>query len=268
MGNSVYFNIAGVFYRELQGVSAENKIGDLISRRDKITTDPVLVSNMLDEYTWTEVAQPYYISCSDPGATQRIVVTLLNEDYLLEQFSVELTGQTKIQIDPENMMRFLFATNEDSTSLNGDVWIYEDTTLTGGVPDDLTKARGGIKAPFKDSRMAVATVPANYGASLYFIETKPFGTQLNRKGTIEVLVREAGEVFELKSTLPFQLQSGNPENILQMPWLLRPKTDLMIQAQTEFGVTALSIRVSIMFRTLDRFHFTDRQAFADEAKIN
>lgn len=120
-----------------------------------------------DQYIFTETPQPYFFSSSsaaDINKPIRMELIVVNASGRLQRVIVDgvLNGQNKIAIAGLTCV----ASNRAFTiipipldPLDGDVYIYEDTTLTGGVPDDLSKVRTVIPSDLGQSAQAVYTVP-------------------------------------------------------------------------------------------------------------
>ena len=113
------------------------------------------------DYTFSSSGVIHYISSSNAGDTQTYDVIGLDENYLEQTISVTAVGQTKTQIGTgEKFRRIVRIKNTGSTDNAGVVYVYEDDTVTAGVPDTATKIRGQIQIGNNQTLMAIYTIPA------------------------------------------------------------------------------------------------------------
>lgn len=157
------------------------------------------------------------VSSSDVDDTQLVAIEgLVRGTGVEKMIFVQLNGQNKVQVDiygdPIDFWRvnFMYVADTNMTTgigsdPEGDIYIYQDTALTGGVPDDLTKVASFIQGPVdvfeaeNRSHVAVYTVPKNHTAYIWDIT---WGLARTQAATVEVSfdVRLFGGVF---------LNSGN-----------------------------------------------------------
>lgn len=118
-----------------------------------------------DQYIFTTTPQNYYISSSstsDITQTINVEILFINSEgsYQKEVVSVSLNGRNKVLIPTSGLcVASNRAYNDSSTPLAGDVYIYEDEALSGGIPDDLSKVRSFIGQGREQTEQAVYTVP-------------------------------------------------------------------------------------------------------------
>lgn len=116
------------------------------------------------EHTDRDNPVPYYFSSSDPADTAlKMIYWVIGnntngdpQEYRGEQ---DINGTTKtLLVTPVNLTDVNRAIAKGAPLL-GDVYIYEDTTVTNGIPDDLSKVRGFIPAGDKQTQQALYRVP-------------------------------------------------------------------------------------------------------------
>jgi hypothetical protein len=114
-----------------------------------------------EDYIWTDPAinRIDTISSSNASDTLDVFINGLDENWVLVDQIVTLDGQNKVGLNPE-LIRFNTATTAFSGNLAGEVYIYEDTPITLGVPDDPTKVKGYIDPAKNISNNLHFSVPA------------------------------------------------------------------------------------------------------------
>lgn len=210
-----------------------------------ITTasDPEDVWEQGGLYTYTaDAGAAHYISSSDAGDTQDVSVQGLtvdsNGNWNLEETIVTLSGQTKTQIitDSGDPYVRVFRMENDADSGNdfsGVVYVYEDDTVTDGVPDTATKIRASIDNGNNQTLMALYTVPTGYVGYLFrgevgieFTGTVGTGTIY---GTFCYKSRRAGKVFKVKKKIStVATGQSNYIDYRSFPDVIPAKTDIRI----------------------------------------
>ena len=158
---------------EIEGYSNIDKFGNSIDVATGDVPITVWTGKTLYEYTENNGAL-YYFSSSNNLDTQPIQLYCLTVDekgnWNLEDWTQNLVGQTKTLLTPPSgnpIVRIYRATNEAneddaSNYLLGDVYIYEDSDITNGVPDDLTKLKAQILNGSDQTGMCIYTIPSGY----------------------------------------------------------------------------------------------------------
>jgi len=196
-------------------------------------TDPEDIWEYGGTYTFPTVAAINYISSSDNTDTQQITVQGLDADYNFQSITVDLVGQTKTQIGTgETWIRVFRAFNSDSTEFAGQVYVYEDDTVSGGVPQTASKVKATILAANQQTYMAIYTVPAGKTAYLLQKAYSMNDNNANTRAMIDLKIREFGGVFRSKEldairnegTSLYQFTFPTP---LQIP----EKSDILIQCR-------------------------------------
>lgn len=107
---------------------------------------------------------------------------------------VTLNGQTPVAL-PTPVARVSYLRNNNGVNLVGQVAAYEGTsTVTAGVPDDITKVHDRIEVDFQNSFKGATT----FSDKDYYIVTGGFGSVssgLDATADFYLEVRQAGKVF-------------------------------------------------------------------------
>lgn len=111
-------------------------------------------------YTYTDPAinRINRVSSSSASDTGQISISGLDENWLIIEQIVQLNGQNKVALSTP-LIRFNSAIS--LKDLIGNVYIYEDTAITGGVPNDLNKVKGYIYFANNISKFFGYSVPSN-----------------------------------------------------------------------------------------------------------
>jgi hypothetical protein len=127
-----------------------------------------------DKYYFTDpsLARINRISSDDSLDTGTpILIEGLDENWNQVTQTVILDGQNKVSL-PVDLIRVNRAASLQK-DLKGNVYIYEDVSITLGVPDDLSKVRGFIDQETNISQALVFSVPAGYAINI--IQSSYFG---------------------------------------------------------------------------------------------
>lgn len=147
-------------------------------------------------YTYSAAATTMYISSSDAGDTQDILVEGLDGLWGVQSVTQALAGTAKTTIGTgETWLRIYRMANAGSTDIAGTVYAYESDTLTAGVPDTATKIRAEIIGSNNQTLMAMWTVPV---ACTAYMESIHASTPSSKLVTAALFVRPYGGVFQIK----------------------------------------------------------------------
>ena len=134
-----------------------------------------------------------------------------------------LNGQNKVTLTTPLARVSRMYVNAD-TALVGDVYVYEDGTITGGVPTDLTTAHITIKGSIGDTQSFKAAT--TFSNTDYFICTGGF-VSVNRKqaGAVDfqLQVRRVGGVFRPVARLSLNSAAQDTVQINLLPYAIVPK---------------------------------------------
>ena len=171
------------------------------------------------------------ISSSNAGDTEEIVIeghTLSGSNLTFVSQSVTLTGQTKATLGTP-LYRITRAYNNGSTDLVGNIYVYEDTAITSGVPSDTTKVHLKMDGPKNQSEKA----STSFSSVDYGIITSVYGG-ISSRGTngaaqFNLQIREFGKVF--RTVLNFASERGETRIELEPYIIVPPNSDVRITAQ-------------------------------------
>jgi len=177
-------------------------------------------------YTYTTTAQVMHCSSSELGDTQMIEVSGLDANWNLQTVRVKLVGQTEIAVGTELWMRVFRIRNLGTTDFAGTVYVYEDDTVTAGVPQTATKIRAIAIGTNNQTQMALWTVPSGCTAYLTNIYASTTSTKLVSCG---LFIREPGGVFQIKHLKEFT--ATNWKYDFSIPLKVEAKSDIAMKAK-------------------------------------
>lgn len=177
------------------------------------------------------------ISSSDAGDTQEMVIeghtvsgTGVNAQFTFVTQTVTLNGQNKVTL-PTPLARCSRAFNNNGVELAGSVYVYRDTAITGGVPNDLTTVHAQVPIGFNQTFKGATT----FSNTDYFIMTGAMFS-VNRTSTAAnvdfiIEVREPGKVFRPVFGRVTVSNTTGTSRIQLDPAVLVPKnSDIRVQA--------------------------------------
>lgn len=176
------------------------------------------------------------ISSSNAGDTEVIKIeghtvsgTGTDAEFTFVVQTVTLVGQTETPLTTP-LARVSRAYNTGSTSLVGDVYIYEDDTVTDGVPQ--TTANIHLKIPAgQNTSFKGATTFSNKD---YFVITEvhfAVGKKTSASVDFSLEIREVGGLFLPKFQTTLATTGSNSESELFLPHFLVPKNaDVRVSA--------------------------------------
>ena len=192
------------------------------------------------QYNYSATAIIDSLVSSNSGDTQAIKVEGLDSSYALVTQTITITGQTRKALDT-NLIRVNRLINVGSTDIAGNVYCYEDTALTAGVPIDTTKIRAIIIDGSNQTEMAVYTVPAGKTGYLRQWFASSSGAKKTTNYLTKLKARPFGQVFQLKHSssiadaAPYIHSYVEPESFTE-------KTDIEMTASiTDTGITEAAV---------------------------
>lgn len=198
--------------------------------------------------TYLSVADTLYISSSNAGDTVDIVASGLDADGNRQEVTQALNGQTKTEIGSGVTWLDVFrGWNANSTDLAGDVYIYADDTVTGGVPDTASKVLAKIDQTKQQTHIAAYIIPSGYTGYLL-----GWYASMNRSNTtgasdVELFSREDGKVFRSKDIRGLA-GSGNSSFIHYYP--IAPSYSELTTLKVSANVSANDTDISAGFSLL------------------
>lgn len=180
------------------------------------------------------------ISSSSASDTQEIVIeghtvsgSGTNQIFTFVIQTATLNGQNKVTLATP-LARVSRAYDNSSSALVGDVYVYEDTTITGGVPTDTTKVHIEIVGTLGDTQsFKCATTFSNTD---YFICTGGFASI--RKVTSAAVdfileVRRPGGLFRPVAQISLNSSGVGFADVRFDPYTIIPKnSDIRITAES------------------------------------
>jgi len=189
------------------------------------------------------------ISSSDAGDTQTINIeghtvtgTGANQQFTFVVQEVTLNGQNKVTLTTP-LARVSRAANDNGTTLLGDVYVYEDTAISGGVPTDITKAHikiSGASEGYNQSFKAATT----FSNTDYFILSS-FGVSITKGKAaavdFELQLRAPGGIFLPKVRVSTSSTGTSSEAVYFDPYIVVPKNnDIRIRANSDTLATPVN----------------------------
>jgi len=208
----------------IPGKSQEIKFGEI----------PSIALNTLQDvwdftpalYTFQADVVEHFISSSNNSDTQTIYIKGLGEDKKLKEMTVTLAGQTKTSIG--NWYRTFRIANVNDDETAGNIYIYEDDTVTAGVPDTDSKVRAYMAQTEQQTLMCIYTIPIDKKGYLIATESS-FSNKQSADITHRLKVRSNGGPFRTAATVGIE-QSYHPV----VPYgVLDPLMDIKAQAYSD-----------------------------------
>lgn len=143
-----------------------------------------------------------HVSSSDAGDNQKITLTgfTISSSLLTrETQEVTLNGQNKVALEIP-LARANRLTNDGTTDFAGDVYVYEDGTITGGVPDTSSTVHLMIPIGANQSQKAQATTAKDE----YLFITKMYADCLEKAtayANVEFQIRHNGGVWRRQTNI-------------------------------------------------------------------
>lgn len=229
------------FLESSMGIYTGRTVYNRFGRALNLTFDTLIDvwNGPTDLYTFTagiigQVGVPYYISSSNAADNQNFYFSGINEKGFEQNHSQPINGQTKTRLsDTFLWFRFWDAININSESLQGDLYIYEDTTVTNGIPDDLTKIRGFVKRADNQSQMGIWTIPLNEQGALTDV-ILGISNKVQAIVAFEIHARLVGGIFTLRGAGSINsVGTGIFQRCFCAGSRFFPGADILIKAQTK-----------------------------------
>jgi hypothetical protein len=215
---------------QVRGVYSINKFGENPSI--DTTSDPEDIWDFGGLYNFSTSAIIDTISGSDALDSINVTIEGLDANWDVVVQTVTLLGQTKVPL-PTSLIRVYRAFNANGVNLLGDVYIYEDTAIVGGVPTDASKVRAFIKASANQTEMLIYPVP-NGKTMAYmegFIAISRAGGVSGTAGFV-FLQRPFGKVFRVGRRIALNSQgSSNWRAVYTIPLILTEKSDVLFRCE-------------------------------------
>lgn len=206
------------------------------------TSAPETIWQMQDHETFCTTDLIDSVSSSSAADTMEVTIighsvqgTGASAQFSITANTVTLNGQTRVAL-PNTMARAhrMYVTGTDIPA--GDLHVYEDTALTGGVPSDLTKAHLKIRAGETQTYKAAYTTSYNEYLLISSLVAS-VAKKTSAIADIQLQVREPGGAFRPK--FEFSVSSaGGVATIDFKPYIIVPKnSDLRVVAVSDTNDT-------------------------------
>lgn len=140
------------------------------------------------------------ISSSDVGDTQAIRVEGMTISGNVLTFSVQsatLNGQNKVVLGTPLSRVTRVSNSANPTRTLGDVYVYADTAITGGIPTDISQIGGQMSASDQSSLFAGTSV----ASTNYFVMTKFYASIARKQAASANITIETGQVPNITRTI-------------------------------------------------------------------
>ena len=227
--------------REIQAtygdyVSIDKKAKSLLKfgRSGELSTNTMeTISTVGGNETYLTTNDIAFISSSSASDTQQITIeghTISNGEFTFVVQTATLSGQNAVGLTTD-LARVSRIYNNDSTELVGRVVVYENATLSGGIPTDVTKIHIDIPVGFQQSFKAATT----FSNTDYFIMTELYGAvSLKQTAAVDFYLemREAGKVFRQISCFTASSAGGNSDIKLDPAIIIPKNADVRLRCET------------------------------------
>lgn len=223
---------------KIPGVYAVNKFGE--NQEIETTTDPEDVWDFGGTYNFSTSAIIDSISSSSGSDNIAITVEGLDSDWNVVVQTITLTGQVRAPLTT-NLIRVYRAFNANGVNLIGNVYIYENTALSLGVPVDTSKIRAQIKATSNQTEMMIYSVPA--GKTAVYLEgfvSISRGGGVAASADMTFRTREFGKVFRVRRRISINSQGGAWRAVYSIPTILNAKSDVIFRCETVSATVGVS----------------------------
>jgi len=174
-----------------------------------------------------------HISSSSTSDTQEIRVeghTISGNDLTFVVQTVTLSGQTSVALTT-GLARVSRISNNSGTELVGRVVVYEDTTISGGIPTDATKIHIDIPLGFQQSFKAATS----FSKDDYYVMTGFYGAVSAKTSAavdFYVEIKEPDGVFLQKACFTASSSGGNSDISLDPAIIVPKNSDIRIRCET------------------------------------
>ena len=164
------------------------------------------------------------VSSNNAGDTEVITIeghTMSGGNRTFAVQQATLNGQNKVTLTtPLNRCTRLYHSGLSSTDLVGEIYIYEDTSLTSGKPTDTSKIHLTVQAGKNQSEKASTSL----SSTDYWIVTGMRGSILEKASTayaeIQLQIRNVGGVF--RDAEDIQASNSSSGVLTFVPYLIIP----------------------------------------------
>lgn len=194
-------------------------------------------------YQYSTAADIDSISSDNAADTHDITIIGLDINYNQVVQTATLNGQNRVALDTP-LLRVNTTYNASSTTTQGIIYVYVNTAITAGVPDDLTQVRssiqrigGGAGPDYSNeiSTSSVFTVPAGYTGYIIFGKTTVSDSKALE---LSFWGRPYGSVFKLGHHI--DIRDNSYDYLFKLPFKANEKTDVEVRATVDVGTAEVS----------------------------
>lgn len=194
--------------------------------------EEVIEDSSLAIQTQSSTADIDTISSSHASDSQTLEVHGLDTNWNVVVQTKALNGQAKVTLDTA-LIRVYRVKNISASALQGDAYVYVDSAITTGVPDDSTKIRAKVLVGKNQTAMAKYTIPLGYTGYLI----KWYASILRATGVaavacdLDIYIKEFGGVFRSKQPVGVQnTGQGSWQHEFPFPLSIPAKSDIEVRA--------------------------------------
>ena len=209
-----------------------------------ISTTEKLIWPHPTQYVFSDVATTLYLSSTDAGDAQDVLINWLDKDHIEQQSIVKLNGQTPVEFAMGEGLRVNRCFVVGNATTDGDVYVARDNDHNNGVPVNSDMIVMFFEQRTQTRSMATYTVPAGhtlYGVSGYFSAPK------NRDNDFFWNIRNPDPTFGIPSTNTNVVSVY--ESTFEVDFRATPvteKTDAFFTSSTATGTGRVSSRIVAM----------------------
>lgn len=194
------------------------------------------------------------ISSSDAGDTEIVTVeghTMSGGDKTFVTQPATLNGQNKVTLTTAlNRVTRVYHAGQSDTDLVGEVYVYEDTGLTGGKPTDTTKIHLTVPAGLNQSEKASTSLSSIDYWILTSMRASILEKTTNIFADVRLEVRLSGGVFRPREQLSVS-SAGGTVTLPFAPYLVIPaNADARLRAFASAGGTDVTASMQGFLATI------------------
>lgn len=218
-----------------------HKFGENLLVGTSAATIMTLPSGTLAE-TYATTNAITHVSLSNAGDTQDVRIEYHTVDgsgnFTFGVQTATLNGQTKVELTTP-CARVSRVENQGTTDNAGDIYVFEDDTLTSGVPDTDSKVHMIVPSGENQSLKAATTISNSDYEFVTQIKAS-INDKTAASGVIRWRVRTQGGVFKTK--FKRGVNSLGPDLLMEFrPFLIVPKNaDVIMTAEADGASTPIS----------------------------
>jgi hypothetical protein len=198
-------------------------------------------------YGWPTTASIDSLTSDNAGDTQDVEILGLDENWAEVTQTVTLTGQTRAALTT-NLIRVNRMENVSAgTDFAGDIYLFENTALSGGIPVDTSKVKGFITNGDNQTLQGFYSVPAGKTALILQYGTTLLGTNSTVITVMEAFVRLFGMTFNLKDRYVLS-RSGTSarDETFPVPGIFPEKSDFILRMTPSANASGASGNAHIL----------------------